>query len=488
MAYLTKQQIYEIKRNNDLELMKNYCGMDKANSFIHLEYARMLIYNEHYNEAKEELKSLLGTKYEVSARHEFGIIAYRNKDYNLAREHFKYAEENTYYAPEKDKIKLSLAKLELDCKNLEVSKKYFEELLGTSFEEVSKLNLGRIFYQQGKYDESKKILKELLNTRFSSPAKFDLANTEYALGNVDVARYYFKSLAQEGSTKAAYKLGELEFNEFNYNEAENYFEKCKYAGIYLPKTKYLLGKKEEAIKEFEKLLNSNNIKESGNSALYLSIIYIKDNKFEEAFDVINKIMSSYNSIDDGIKFKIALILLKELGVFFYKEYPNICKMSYSDKQISEYNETRTLSHISINHISNNDKNSFNDDIDLYKLLTEVKDKITKDNETLTLNLNDMYHINYPNIGKDGESILRIITLPGTKDIITMFPVNSRRDEVSEKEEELDYDTKVDMLLNKITNLYKLSKTNDFEFSNAFSDSEKQLVLELFDIKTKRLIK
>ena len=57
-----------------------------------------------------------------------------------------------------------------------------------------------------------------------------------------------------------------------------------------------------------------------------------------------------------------------------------------------------------------------------------------------------------------------------------------------KDEEVDYNTRVDMLLNKITSLYNLSKTNDFEFSDAFSDSEKQLILNLFDIKTKKLTK
>ena len=121
-------------------------------------------------------------------------------------------------------------------------------------------------------------------------------------------------------------------------------------------------------------------------------------------------------------------------------------------------------------------------------MTEVKSKLTNENSTLTFNLNDMYHIDYPGIGTNGESILRVVAIPGTKEIITMFRVHSRRDEVTESDEEVDYNTRVDMLLNKITSLYNLSKTNDFEFSDAFSDSEKQLIIDLFDIKIKKLTK
>ena len=189
-------------------------------------------------------------------------------------------------------------------------------------------------------------------------------------------------------------------------------------------------------------------------------------------------MSSYDMVNDGIKLKIALTLFKELGVFFYKEYPRMTDLPYTDRQIINYDETRALSHINIKN-----------DIDLYSLLTEVKEKLIDDIKAPTLNLNDMYHLDYPNIGKQGESLLRVITTAGTKDIITMFPVFSKRDNVVENEEEsIDYDSRVDMLLNKISTLYQLSKTNDFEFSDAFSDSEKQLIIELFDIKTKRLSK
>lgn len=484
MAYLTKDEIYEIKRNNDLDRMKYYCDMDETNYFIHLEYARMLIHNNVYPEAKEELKALLDTRYETAARYEFGVLAYLQKNYDLAREHFKYVEKNTGFSSERDKAKFALGKLEYEAKNYEASEAYFNELLGTLFDTDVKFQLAKTYYVLGKYKEAKALLKELFNTRYAAPALYELGKTEYALRNVENARYYFKQVSQ-GNSKATYKLGELEYNEGNYKDAEKYFESCKYAGLYLPKTKYLLGKTEEAINGFKSLLNT---KDDYYSALFLAIIFIKERRYEEAFDVINKHMAKYGTVDDGVKLKIALMLFKELGVFFYKEYPRMTNLPYSDRQTINYDETRTLSHINVNHVNVEGKSEFREGINLYDLLTEVKEKLTEDNKTPTLNLNDMYHINYPNIGKNGESLLRIITTAGTKDIITMFPVFNSRDEVNESDEEQDYNTRIDMLLSKITSLYQLSKTNDFEFADAFSDSEKQLISELFDIKTKKKTK
>ena len=37
-------------------------------------------------------------------------------------------------------------------------------------------------------------------------------------------------------------------------------------------------------------------------------------------------------------------------------------------------------------------------------------------------------------------------------------------------------------------IYEIKKANDLEFSDAFSDSEKQLIIDLFDIKTRKLTK
>ena len=178
MAYLSKDKIYEIKKANDLESMKYHCDMDKTNYLIHLEYARMLIHNGMYTEAKEELKSLLGTKYDTAARYEYGRIAFFQKNYDLARDHFEHVNKNTCYNLERDKAIFMLGKLEFECKNFETSETYFNDLLGTSFDESSRFYLGRIWLTQGKYEEAKKAFKELLDSKYSEIVKYEPAKTE----------------------------------------------------------------------------------------------------------------------------------------------------------------------------------------------------------------------------------------------------------------------------------------------------------------------
>lgn len=474
MAYLTKDEIYEIKRSNDLTLMKKYCDEDKSNDFLHLEYARMLICNGMYSDAKEELKPLSKTKYRVKVVYELGKIALALKDYYLASEHFHFVEDNAEYQFDVEKARYEIGKLELRFNNLSKCKKYFQKLLGTSFDQGARLNLARIYFNQENYEEAKKCLKPLLNTDLDKTIRLELGKVEYALNNVDAARYYFETAIDKKHKGAYYELGKLEYEEGNYKKAEQCFENSKYFDIYLPKTKYLLGKKEEAIEMFKSLLNTNY---DVLSRIFLSIIYLKDGKAEETYDIIKDLAKTDSFLNKDINMKIVLVLFKELGVFFYDKYPSFGELSYSQRQIGIYDETDAIAHIINNHTSHVAKNNFSKSIDVFSLFYDVQEMLTEDKKTPTLNLNDMYHIKYPNVGSNGESLIRVITLPGTRDIITMFPVNNNRDEEKTEDENLSYETRCNVLLRKIAKLYELSKLNSFD-DNILSDNEKSLLVEL----------
>lgn len=488
MAYILREEIYEIKRNNDLSRIEEYCKLDKSNAYIHLEYARMLISNEKYAEAKQELKSISNTKYRIQAVYELGKIALINKDYNLASDHFHFVEDNSNHQADVEKARYAIAKLNLECEKLKESKKYFKKLLGTSYEEKSKLNLGRICYQLEEYEESRDYLKDLIDSDYDYVARFDLAKSEYALGNTDVARYYFQTSMEMGNNYSIYELAKLEYNDANYKEAEELFKKSNYSGVYLYKTKYLLGKKEEAIEGLKSLINT---KDDFSSRINLSIIYIKDKKYEEAFDLIYNVIN-YDKTDCDVRVKIALVLLKELGISCYRVFPDINGLSYSDKLLAEYDETEVLSHITKNHTNHKNKNNFSEDIDIFDLFYNIKENLVEETKSPTFNFNDTYHINYPNVGNNGESLLRVVTLPGTKEIVTMYPVFTCRDEIDESEEDnIEYSVKASLLLQKLANLNKLSEDVNFDYADALSDSEKLLLSEMFalqDVKTKKIFK
>ena len=208
---------------------------------------------------------------------------------------------------------------------------------------------------------------------------------------------------------------------------------------------------------------------------------------EESFDIIKDVIKNDSFTNKNISMKIALTLFKELGIFFYDKYPNFSELSYSEKQIGVYDETEAISHIIDNHTNHKYKNNFSKNIDVFTLFYDIENMLTEDKKALTLNLNDMYHIEYPNVGKDGESLIRVITLPGTKNIITMFPVNDSRDKEEIENETLNYETRCNVLLRKIAKLYELSKISSFD-DNILSDSEKSLLLEMLAPKEINKIK
>ena len=98
---------------------------------------------------------------------------------------------------------------------------------------------------------------------------------------------------------------------------------------------------------------------------------------------------------------------------------------YNATQIMNYDELSAVEHIIERH-----KDEFADNINLYKLFSEVSldEKYHKRNITF----NNIYDIPYPNIGENIDT-LRVITLPNSKDILTMYPLYNEAERLDEQE-------------------------------------------------------
>lgn len=449
----------------------------------------MLIQNKRLLDSKKVLKELMGTSYEQFARFEFGRIAALNRDFDLAREHFYKFEDNCVSQYDKDRVHFELGKLEYDAKNYKRSKNYFSSLIDSEFENQSRLFLGRIFYQEDEFLEAQKNLYPLLKTKYASKAKFELGKISFRNGNFDTAREYFQDCIKDKNYSAYYELGKLEFYDFNYSKAEEYLEKSKFKGDYLAKTKYCLGKIEEAIKGFKELLGT---KKDTSSRLYLSLIYIKNKRYQEAFDTVHSIINS-NEIDSEIKFKIILILSKELNIYFQGfDYSPNRYYTYSNDQYINYEATNALEHIVANHIDNPEKSSFDEKIDVCDLFENIDEKITEANRANILVFNDVYFINYPNVGNKDEQLLKVITLPGTKKIITMYPVENKKysDDFDTTNANNSYeiiDAKRKILLNKLS---KIRIEDNLDLLSLLTLDEKKTLVEMFGLEapTKTLTK
>ena len=109
------------------------------------------------------------------------------------------------------------------------------------------------------------------------------------------------------------------------------------------------------------------------------------------------------------------------------------KYPYSVNQLLDYDEYMAIEHILEGHTNSDEKTTFNQNIDVYKIFNDVQKLLTKEYKFNKLHFNDWYFIPYENIGSQGEKYLEVVTLPHTKNIITMYPVFSIYDNYDEEE-------------------------------------------------------
>ena len=97
--------------------------------------------------------------------------------------------------------------------------------------------------------------------------------------------------------------------------------------------------------------------------------------------------------------------------------------SYSESQTINYDEKKAIEHIIDHHILNESFSSFNEEINIESLFHDVKTRLDE-GVVFYCDTFDRYILKYDNIGYEDEKVinqLEIITIPNTKNIITMYP-------------------------------------------------------------------
>ena len=181
------------------------------------------------------------------------------------------------------------------------------------------------------------------------------------------------------------ELGRLEFSQGNIDLARDYFQdliktsNCTYAIICLINL---------FIKQNEYM----------NALKY--IIYLEDSKIPLELKKQVKMLELY--------------MMKELNIFFDKETK--IGMNYNNYQAVDYDEF-----VAIEHIIDGHKEEFSTGIDVYRLFNDIRGKLTDEYKFINLSVNDIYYMPYENIGDDCH-ILCVVTLPNSKNILTMYPL------------------------------------------------------------------
>ncbi len=485
MSDTTFEKFNKARKENDINVLRKLASETNDWNII-LEYATLCYKLRQYDVAKEEFGKLLNTPKKGVAVLRLGKIAAEEKDYNKARSYFKMAigtqkEANAEYelgrielylgnvkAAKKHFFKVlklkedgftlfELGKIESKACNYPKAEKYFKRALKVNKNDsFSKFELARVKNNTFKYGEAEELLNEIIdfrksnNKRIDSYVSLELVKCYLGTNRFKEARKILKKLYSEmpNDTYVKYYYGILEFRAKNYISAKRYFNEAleiKYdasAEYFLGTTERLLGNyssAEECLNNcLDKYRHKHNVlyelamieirKGNFNKAInyleeavsftgvdknlykVLAFAYIKNNDFEKAALLIEKNSFLRRRLDR----ENLLYLSKNLNIFYKGLDFSQNDLSYEELQLLDYDEFVAIDNISEQSKSIDNK-AFNE-IDLYSLFIILKDKLNNENKIERLTLMDVYAVKYKDV------LLKVITLPNTKDIISIYPI------------------------------------------------------------------
>ena len=178
----------------------------------------------------------------------------------------------------------------------------------------------------------------------------------------------------------------------------------------------------EALNELSKAIK---YKDNEYAMLELYLLYYHLNMYNEALELLPMLYGK-----EGIKgHSLAiseLVMKKQLGMYCNFKMGDRCDMLKS--QIQNYDSNLALEHIS-DHISSNEDNNqvyFNKNIDLEYLFNIIRNQIDNKNKANKRDMLEVHYFSVSNIGSsagDLYNFIKVVVVPNTNDIITMYPTN-----------------------------------------------------------------
>ncbi len=485
MLDATFEKFDKARKENDINTLRKLASETNDWNII-LAYATLCYKRGKYDIAKTEFTKLLPTKKWVIASLNLGRIAIKEKDCDSARNFLEgilddYKTFNVEYelgrldllmGNEEEAKKhflnvlkekndaytlFELGKIESKACNYSKAEKYFKKALKINKNDLfSKFELARVKNKMFKSDEAEKLLDEIISLKETKKLRIDgyeylelvkcyLDTKQYKKARKILKKIY-KAMPNDACVK--YFYGILEFREKNYVLARQYFNEAldinynESYEFFLGTTERLLGnyssaeeclnncldkyrQKHQVLFELSMIaIRKGNFNKAINyleeatsftgvdKNLYkvLAFAYIKNNDFEKAALLIEKNSFLKRRLDREV-----LLYLSKNSNIFYKDLDfSQNDLSYEELQLLDYDEFVAIEDINDYSKSINDK-EFNE-IDLYSLFIILKDKLNKENKIERLTVMDAYAVKFKNI------LLKVITLPNTKDIISIYPI------------------------------------------------------------------
>lgn len=384
-----------------------------------------------------------------------------NQYENQACEIFKEIIEN-----DNDQIRISTSLLKLGKIN---SKKNQNDIAETYFQELLKiqsnnyivkdnkisalLELGKLKAKMHLYTEAREIFNYIIENdpKGKMYALLELGILEESLNNFDNAYLCFTEIINNGNLKdilfAKLELGKL-YKKNNYlNQARAMFESIILKCSEIPqnnKEKELFNKsKNIAMLELGILeMNDNNFAKAREILTTLSeennlilnrtyaiknLIYldIREEKYQEAYITLAEIKDEEGLIKDKDIKDINFYLKYKLKILTQEDLENL---DYFKTQLLNYNIFCTVNYINNANESNDAK--LNKDINLNELLPYLEQQISNMKPT-SYSLLDKYivdtNFNVCTICGESSSRLEVLTIPNTKNIISISPKKDTTD-------------------------------------------------------------
>lgn len=381
----TYEKIQKAKENNDVSAMGKLYRKNQKDLLIKFEYAKLLRLSGNKIESRKLLLEMLNTDNWTYASLELGKFEKEDGNIELARKYFK----SLLHTRDKKYAIFEIGKIEKEQGNIELARQYFEQLVKEYKDVYAMMELGILEKEQGNIKKARQyfeMIRKLDNN--NSFAIFELGKLEREIGNLKIARKYLESLLNEKNKDyAKLELGMLEKEDGNIEKARKYFES---------------------------LLNTQN---KDYAFKLLILLEFLEKNYILALKYINEALKQ----NIEINYDLIIFLGRELNVYFDVNYETM-KYNYSMNQLLDYDEYCAIEHIVERHI----KNDFNKKVDVYKLFNDAKNYLSDENKINKLNFNDLYLLRMDNIGAHNENYLFVVTLPHSKDIITMYPVKDKK--------------------------------------------------------------
>lgn len=340
------------------------------------------------------------------------------------------------------------------------------------------IELAKCYQKKGKTTKAKEVLKEKLKSSDNKYIILALAELELQTKNSKEARRLVGLIEEEQSNfyrKVLYIKGKLATVEQEYNKAYTYLTQAqgtKKDNVYwlsqleLAKLYEKLERTADARKCYQAATRNSSAVFSNEGYLNLGLLEMKEQNFQSAKKYLQKAAASNLVLSIKAYFSLAYIAireeeydtcyniiekletkdlnfelersLKKLKLYTDKKVGKpIPKQDYkyTEKQIVDYSEDKAIKYIGELHTENDALSVFGDDININTLFYQVKANIKNITPNIS-SLLDEYILTVPNVGygpTGATDKIKVLCLPNTDSIITMYPINQNGSKPVEEE-------------------------------------------------------